>query len=103
MKQKIVPVQILEQIPEQISSQNQETTVKHSNFIYCLINRNKTVPFRDQSSIDYAKAESEIQSLDWTFKDNGISIFNLRIDDDIFCSRIGKDRWFVLTRKQLNN
>ncbi len=104
MKQKSILQQFLEFVPEPIQTvQGQQNDTAYQNFIYCMVNRNKHVHYTDQVSIDYPKAESEIASLDWTFKDNGISIFNLRNDDNIFCSRLQDDRWLVLTRVLENN
>ncbi len=63
-----------------------------------MVNRNKKVNYVNQISIDFVKAVKELNDLDWTYKNNGVSFFNLRNDDNVFCSRFEKDKWFVLTR-----
>jgi hypothetical protein len=87
--------QILEPV---LTLQSQNTDIKYQNFTYCLVNRNRKVKYVNQVSIDFTKAVKELNDLDWTYKDNGISIFNLRNDQNIFCSRLKTDKWLVLTR-----
>jgi len=105
LNQKLSPLQqLLEFIPEPIQTvQGQQTDTAYQNFVYCMSNRNKKVYGPNMPSIDYQKAVSEINGMDPTYKNNGISIFNLRVDDNIFCSRLKEDKWFVLTRILENN
>ncbi len=63
-----------------------------------MVNRNKNVSYVDQVSIDYIEAVKELNDLDWTYKNNGISFFNLKNGDNVFCNRQGENKWFVLTR-----
>lgn len=94
------PTQILQTELDDTTEQTlgQVTDVQYPNFIYCLVNRKSKISLEKQTPIDYPKAESETLSLDWTFFDNGISIFNLNLEESVFCSRMRQDKWLVQTR-----
>jgi hypothetical protein len=76
--------------------------IKYQNIIYCMINRNKRIRYGDQVQIDFVKAVNELKSLDHTYQENGISFINLKTNENLFCSKMQKDKWFILT-PLLNN
>jgi hypothetical protein len=62
-----------------------------------MVNRNKRVRYRDQVQINFAKAVNELKSLDYTYRENGISFINLKDNSNLFCSRMKAEKWFVQT------
>lgn len=96
-------LQVLEVIPEPIQAIKDQHDSSYQKFLYCLANRNRHVYYPWHESIDYQKAESEISSLNWTYRQNGISILNASTNENIFCSRLQDDKWFVLTAVLENN
>src|SRR5690348_12460918 len=67
------------------------------NIIYCLINTNRVVRYRDKIPFNFEKAITELKNLDWTYEDNGISILNMGNGDGLFCKRQEVDKWLFLT------
>lgn len=78
--------------------QSQDANIKYQNIIYYMINRTKCVYYPEQVTIDLLTAINELNGIDWTWKNNGISFINLKNDDNIFCHRLERDKWFVATK-----
>ena len=89
----------LKPVPEPpIIDQGQDTDIKYQHIVYCKCNRNNCVSYTDHVPIDLVKATNELNGMDWTWKNNGITFINLKNDDDIFCHRLKENKWFVATR-----
>lgn len=105
MKTNHAKLKTPELIEETTSGQRQDiqiSDIKYQNISYCMINRNKRVNYYDFVSIDFLKAANELSNLDWSYKKNGISFFNWKKDDNIWCHRMDENMWLVLTAVKKN-
>jgi hypothetical protein len=76
--------------------------IKYQDFEYTLINRDRVVFLEDHKKIDFTLALKELNDLDWTLFKNGISIYNNKLNENIFCHRVNENAWWVLTPIKLD-
>jgi len=69
--------------------------VKYQDIIYYKWDRNETVPSKDHVHIDFLKAMSEMENLDWTFQNNHIGFVNNRTNECVQFIRLEENLWYV--------
>jgi len=78
-----------------------DTDIKYQDFEYTLVTRGRAVYWNEHKKIDLSLALQELENLDCTLHQNGISIINCNSDENIFCHRVNENNWWVLTPIQL--
>jgi hypothetical protein len=73
------------------------TETKYQDIEYCMLNRHKKVFYDAHTKIDFQTAKNELKGLDWTYTKNGISFYNNKKDESLFCHRLQKEKWLVAT------
>lgn len=69
--------------------------VKYQDIIYYKWNRNETVLSKVHTHIDFLKAMSEMENLDWTFQNNHIGFVNNRTNECVQFVRLAENLWYV--------
>ena len=80
-----------------ISLLGTRSDIKYQDIEYCMHNRKKIVYYNEHKKIDFHLAVDELKSLGCTLWQNGISIYNNKTDQSIFCHRLVEDKWLVFT------
>jgi hypothetical protein len=89
------PVTIQEVIEAVTENQQQVLDIKHQNIIYYMDNKIKKVSQKEHVQINFLKATSEMNDLDWTYKMNFIGFDNLSKNECVQFIRQGQDKWYV--------
>jgi hypothetical protein len=87
---------IIQEISDKISEKQESITgVKFQNIIYYMDNRIRKVSQKQNVQIDFIKAVSEMNSLDWNYENNFIGFDNLSKHDCVQFIREGQDKWYA--------
>ena len=78
-----------------LTKQETVTDVKYQNIVYYMHNPDNTVLSEDQIHIDFLKAMSEMNNLDYTFERNYIGFTNQRTNECVQFIRQGQDKWYA--------
>jgi hypothetical protein len=89
------PVPIQEVIDAITENQQQVLDVKHQNIIYFMDNKIKKVSQKELVQIDFLKATSEMNGIDWAYEMNFIGFDNLSKKECVQFIRQGQDKWYV--------
>ena len=92
LTKQIVISEILDKISEK---QESITDVKFQNIIYYMDNRIRKVSQKQNVQIDFIKAVSEMNSLDYTYENNFIGFDNLSKHECVQFIREGQDKWYA--------
>ena len=92
LTKQIVISEILDKISEK---QESITDVKFQNIIYYMDNRIRKVSQKQNVQIDFIKAVSEMNSLDYTYENNFIGFDNLSKNECVQFIREGQDKWYA--------
>jgi len=82
-------------ITDESTKQDTVPDVKYQDIIYYMHNIGKTVKSKDQIHIDFFKAMSEMEKLDWTFSPNYIGFENKRKNEMVQFIRLGHNEWYA--------
>ena len=106
MSTRISPNQIAVQsiVNDELSKQDTIPDVKYQDITYYMHSKDKTVDSRKHIHIDFLKAMSEMNDLDWKYEKNYIGFYNKRTDETVQFIRQGQDKWYaeVLIRSGKN-
>lgn len=80
---------------KQIEAHDQILDVKYQDITYYMKNKSKVVESKDHTHIDFLKAMSEMESLDWTFSENYIGFENHGNQNNVQFIRLSKDKWYA--------
>ena len=80
---------------DELVDQDLMADIKYQDIIYYMHNTNKVVKSKDQIHIDFLKAASEMNYLDYTFKPNYIGFKNQRTNECVQFIRQGQDKWYA--------
>lgn len=80
---------------DRLSSQDTESDVKYQDITYYMQNPNKVVKSKDNIPIDFLKATSEMNDLDWNYKSNYIGFTNNKKLECVQFIRQGEKKWYV--------
>ena len=69
--------------------------IKYQDIIYYKFDRDETIESDDSIYIDFFKAMSEMERLDWTFQRNYIGFHNKRKEELVQFIRIDKNKWYA--------
>jgi len=69
--------------------------VKFQDIIYYKYDKDNVVDSKDHIHIDFLKAMSEMEKLDWTLSKNYIGFENCKTDQLVQFIRIDKNRWYT--------
>jgi len=82
-------------ITDESTKQDTVPDVKYQDIIYYMRNTDKTVQPKDHINIDFFKAMSEMEKLDWTFLPNYIGFENMRKNEMVQFIRLGRNEWYA--------
>ena len=77
-----------------LQEQNLEQNIKYQNITYYKQNGSKTVESEDMVHIDFIKAMSEMENLNWN-EFNHIGFENHRTNENVQFIRKGKNNWYA--------
>ena len=81
-------------ISDELINQDTVSDIKYQDIIYYIHNTTKVVESKERIHLDFLKAMSEMNSLDWTF-DNWIGFVNQRKKENLQFIRKKKDYWYA--------
>jgi len=90
-KIKIISIEDQQALQDQNNLQN----TKYQDIIYYKYNRNKLVKSSNNIHIDFLKAMSEMEKLDWTFSPNYIGFENKKKDELVQFIRLEQNMWYA--------
>jgi len=90
---KIKTISIEDQ--QELQDQNNIQNTKYQDIIYFKYNRDEIVKSRDNIHIDFLKAMSEMEKLDWTFSPNFIGFKDKRKNEMVQFIRLGHNKWYA--------
>ena len=76
-------------------SEDTQTDVKYQDIIYYKWDRDETISSDQEKRIDYQKAVSEMEKLDWNFAHNHIGFINRLTNVTIQFVRLEKNKWYA--------
>ena len=82
-------------VTNELTVQDTVSDIKYQDIIYYMQNTTKVVESRDQIYIDFLKAVSEMNNLDYTFECNYIGFVNQRTNECVQFIRQGQDKWYA--------
>lgn len=77
------------------TSEDMQTDVKYQDIIYYKWDRKEAISSDHEKRIDYQKAASEMEKLDWSFVHNHIGFVNKRKAITIQFVRLGENKWYA--------
>jgi hypothetical protein len=77
-----------------LTKQEEIQNVKYQNIIYFMNNKGKSIDSKHNIPIDFLKAMSEMESLDWKFEDNFIGFVNRKTNECLQFRRRENDVWY---------
>ena len=83
------------EIPQTLEDQNDLQNTKYQNIIYYKYDRDELVESANNIHIDFFKAMSEMEKLDWVFQQNYIGFENKRKHELVQFIRQDKNRWYA--------
>jgi len=83
------------EIPQTLEDQNNIQNTKYQDVIYYKHDRDELVESIDNIHIDFFKAMSEMEKLDWTFLPNYIGFKNKRKNEMVQFIRLGRNEWYT--------
>ena len=78
-----------------LQDQNNLQNTKYQDIIYYKYDRNELVESTNNIHIDFFKAMSEMEKLDWTFSPNYIGFENKKKDELVQFIRLEQNRWYA--------
>jgi len=84
-----------ENTTDELTEQDTEADVKYQDIIYYMDNKSKVIRQKEHAQIDFFKATSEMNDLDWKYEDNFIGFDNYRTDECVQFIRQGQDKWYA--------
>ena len=81
-------------VTDELTSQDTISDIKYQDITYYMHNINKVIESKDQIHIDFLKALSEMNSLDWMF-DNWIGFKNQITNETLQFIRTKQDYWYA--------
>ena len=79
----------------EITDQNTISDIKYQDIHYYMLSREKTIESVDHIHIDFFKALSEMNALDWNYEKNYIGFVNNRTNECVQFIRQGEDKWYA--------
>ena len=86
---------IQEIVSDELTKQNTISDVKYQNITYYMQNPTKVVKSKDNISIDFLKATSEMNDLDWNYERNYIGFTNNKKSECVQFIRQGEKKWYA--------
>ena len=80
---------------DELSKQETELDVKYQDIIYYMDNGSEVISSKDKIHIDFLKAMSKMDGLDWNYKLNYIGFLNQRTDDCVQYIRQTQKDWYA--------
>ena len=74
---------------------NTDQKTKYQDITYFKYDRNEVVKSEENKHIDFMKAMSEMESLDWQYDGNYIGFANNRINEVLQFIRLEKNKWYA--------
>lgn len=88
-------ISIQENISNKLTKQDTISDIRYQDITYYKKDRHECISPLDEIQIDFVKAVSEMEKLDWTFEDNRIVFTNKRTNETIMFVKEGEDKWYV--------
>jgi len=82
-------------VEDELTKQEIESDVKYQDITYYMNNKGKSVDSKDHIHIDFLKAMSEMEDLDWNYEKNYIGFINKRTNETLQFIRQGQDKWYA--------
>jgi len=82
-------------VTDELTKQEIEPDVKYQDIVYYMNNGNKVVESKDNIHIDFLKAMSEMDNIDWKYEMNYIGFANQRTEECTQFIRLGQDKWYA--------
>ena len=97
MSYKVPSKQIIIQsiLSDELTRQDTTPDVKYQDIIYYMHNLDKTVESKNEIHIDFLKAMSEMNDLDWKYEKNYIGFVNQRTKQTLQFIRVEEDKWYA--------
>ena len=89
------PTPVQKSIPYEITNQNTMSDIKYQDIHYYMDSRGKTVDSKDHIHIDFFKALSEMNALDWRDEQNFIGFVNNKTNECVQFIHQGEDKWYA--------
>jgi len=95
-KDNVLEMRELQELKRNISDDDQTTIqdVKYQDIIYYKDDGQVCIGPNQHVNIDFLKAMSELEKLDWAYKDNFIGFENYKNGDSVQFVRLDKDKWY---------
>ena len=82
-------------VTNELNIQEQEIGIKFQDILYYMQNIDKIIQSKDNIPIDFLKAMSEMENLDYTYEYNYIGFKNQRTNECVQFIRQGHDKWYA--------
>ena len=86
---------VLQVIEGELEKLDTKSDVKYQDITYYMQNPNKVVETKDNIPIDFLKATSEMNDLDWNYEWNYIGFANNRKSECVQFIRQGEKKWYA--------
>ena len=89
----LTPVQ--KSIHYETTDQNIQSDIKYQDIHYYMHSKEKTIESDEHIHIDFFKALSEMNALDWNYEKNYIGFVNNKTNECVQFIRQGEDKWYA--------
>lgn len=79
----------------ELTNQNTISDIKYQDIHYYMHSKEKTVDSKDRIHIDFFKALSEMNNLDWKYEKNYIGFVNNRTNECVQFVRKDEEKWYA--------
>jgi hypothetical protein len=86
---------VLQVIDAELEKLDTKSDVKYQDITYYMKNPNKVVESKDNIPIDFLKATSEMNDLDWNYEWNYIGFANNKKSECVQFIRQGEKKWYA--------